>query len=174
MLRHHGCDMTLARPKTSGQTWQNRFVEPKAKALVFVRWNSWDRGDTPVRCLEGQGSDVTLAARVPWLSVASQAMMRRFTFWLFELGPQRPLNAADRTTDRLRLDHRCRNGAEGSLFLCRAAAFRANQQTSPSPSFAGLRPATRCAGIRLRYVDRHRGRDGRGLKTQKVRRLDHG
>ena len=47
-----------------------------------------------------------------------------------------------------------------------APSFLAHQTVGPSPSSAALRLGGECGVDRFRPVDRHRGRDGRGLETK--------
>jgi hypothetical protein len=68
---------------------------------------------------------------------------------------------------RLRLD-RLRHNAAGSTFFPWAEAHSSRgKKVSPPASSAALRPRTGCVVDRLRPLDHHRGRGGRGLETAK-------
>jgi hypothetical protein len=61
----------------------------------------------------------------------------------------------------------CRNGGRIDFLPLGFAHSSRGKKVSPPPSSAVLRPARGCVADRLRPVDRHRGRDGRGLESSK-------
>jgi hypothetical protein len=73
----------------------------------------------------------------------------------------------DPAGDRLRLDRLSRNAAGSTFFPWAEAHSSRSKKVSPATSSAALRPASGCVVDRLRPVDRHRGRGGRGLETAK-------
>jgi len=73
----------------------------------------------------------------------------------------------DLAGDRLRLDRLSRNAAGSTFFPWAEAHSSRGKKVSPPTSSAALRPASGCVVDRLRPVDRHRGRGGRGLETAK-------
>jgi hypothetical protein len=73
----------------------------------------------------------------------------------------------DLAEDRLRLDRLSRNAAGLTFFPWAKAHSSRGKKVSPPSSSAALRPASGCVVDRLRPVDRHRGRGGRGLETSK-------
>ena len=76
----------------------------------------------------------------------------------------RPLLWPDLAEGRLRLDRLAATPPDDFLPLGYAHSSR-DKKLARLASFATLRPACRCVANRLRPVDRHRGRDGRGLEN---------